>query len=174
MGLEEKTYIYHANQLNVGKYTIAPWMVWVMVACEVSYTYIHRQQGHDETRVFELHALLRRELETGRVGPKAGNKRRSRDHLTPIVINGWFFRDGWGIEPQMDFQLPWYLVSCNATCFTWRIIPRTDGPSGFHNPWLVRFRPRVVGPLPNGRTPWLIHGGDPNYLLSGMILHLAP
>ena len=28
-------------------------------------------------------------------------------------------------------------------------------------------RPEVVGPLPNGRTPWLINGGDPNYLLSG-------
>ena len=28
----------------------------------------------------------------------------------------------------------------------------------------------VVGPLPNGRTPWLINGGDPNYLLSGVIL----
>ena len=27
---------------------------------------------------------------------------------------------------------------------------------------------RVVGPLPNGRTPWLINGGDPNYLLTGM------
>ena len=28
---------------------------------------------------------------------------------------------------------------------------------------------RVVGALPNGRTSWLINGGDPN-LLSGMIL----
>ena len=25
-------------------------------------------------------------------------------------------------------------------------------------------RPGVVGPLPNGRTSWLINGGDPNYL----------
>ena len=25
-------------------------------------------------------------------------------------------------------------------------------------------RPGVVGPLPNGRTSWLIHGGDPKYL----------
>ena len=25
---------------------------------------------------------------------------------------------------------------------------------------------RVVGPLPNGRTPWLINGGDPNHLLN--------
>ena len=23
---------------------------------------------------------------------------------------------------------------------------------------------RVVGPFPNGRTPWLINGGDPNHL----------
>ena len=40
---------------------------------------------------------------------------------------------------------------------------------------MVSFRPlsRVVGPLPNGRTPWLINGGDPNYLLSGMILQVS-
>ena len=31
----------------------------------------------------------------------------------------------------------------------------------------------VVGLLPNGRTSWLISGGDPNYLLSGMILQVA-
>ena len=29
---------------------------------------------------------------------------------------------------------------------------------------------RVVGPLPNGLYKWLINGGDPNHLLSGMIL----
>ena len=31
------------------------------------------------------------------------------------------------------------------------------------------FRPLTgdMGPLPNGRNPWLINGGDPNYLLSG-------
>ena len=52
--------------------------------------------------------------------------------------------------------------------------PRTDG-------YVVknhgdRFRPlsRVVGPLPNGRTPWFINGGDPNHLLSEMILPVAP
>ena len=33
-------------------------------------------------------------------------------------------------------------------------------------------RPGVVGPLPNRRTPWLINGGDPNYLLSGVILQI--
>ena len=27
-------------------------------------------------------------------------------------------------------------------------------------------RPGVI-PLPNGRTPWLINGSDPNYLLTG-------
>ena len=35
---------------------------------------------------------------------------------------------------------------------------------------------RVVGPLPNGRTPWLINGGDPKYLLltsPGMILQVG-
>ena len=30
-----------------------------------------------------------------------------------------------------------------------------------------------VVPLPNGRTPWLINGGDPNYLLSGVILQVG-
>ena len=39
---------------------------------------------------------------------------------------------------------------------------------------MVSFCPlnRVVGPLPNGRTSWLINGGDPNHLLSGMILQV--
>ena len=31
----------------------------------------------------------------------------------------------------------------------------------------------VLGPLPHGHS-WLIHGGDPNYLLSGMILQVIP
>ena len=26
---------------------------------------------------------------------------------------------------------------------------------------------RVVGPLPHGRTLWLVNTGDPNYLLTG-------
>ena len=30
----------------------------------------------------------------------------------------------------------------------------------------------VVGPLPNGLS-WLINGGDPNHLLSGMILQVG-
>ena len=35
--------------------------------------------------------------------------------------------------------------------------------------WLITMvivfpRPGVVGPLPNGRTSWLINGGDTNYL----------
>ena len=52
--------------------------------------------------------------------------------------------------------------------------PRTDGY--VVNNHGDRFRPlsRVVGPLPNGRTLWLINGGDPNYLLSGMILQVCP
>ena len=38
-----------------------------------------------------------------------------------------------------------------------------------------RFRPLngVVGPLTNGRTSWLINGGDPNHLLTGMILQVG-
>ncbi len=33
-------------------------------------------------------------------------------------------------------------------------------------------RPGVVGPLPNGLYKWLITGGDPNHLLTGMILQV--
>ena len=38
---------------------------------------------------------------------------------------------------------------------------------------MVRKSPkdRVVGPLPNGRTSWLINGGDPNYLLLGSLYY---
>ena len=44
--------------------------------------------------------------------------------------------------------------------------------------WLItygdRFRPQFLGlfpvPLTNGRTSWLVNGGDPNHLLSGMVL----
>ena len=32
---------------------------------------------------------------------------------------------------------------------------------------------RVVGPLPNGRKKWLTNRGDPNYLLTGMILQVG-
>ena len=40
---------------------------------------------------------------------------------------------------------------------------------------MVSFRPlNGVIPLINGRTPWLINGGDPNYLLTGMILQVDP
>ena len=31
---------------------------------------------------------------------------------------------------------------------------------------------RVVGPLPNGHS-WLINAGDPNHLLTGMILQVG-
>ena len=42
---------------------------------------------------------------------------------------------------------------------------------------MVSFRPlkdRVVGPLPHGRTPWLLNRGDPNHLLIRMILQAGP
>ena len=32
--------------------------------------------------------------------------------------------------------------------------------------------PKVVEPLPDGRTSWLANGGDPNHLLIGMILQV--
>ena len=40
-----------------------------------------------------------------------------------------------------------------------------------------RFRPQDLGlwdPFQNGRTPWLINGADPNYLLNEMILQVVP
>ena len=30
-----------------------------------------------------------------------------------------------------------------------------------------------MGPLPNGLYKWLINGGDPNHLLTGMILQVG-
>ena len=44
---------------------------------------------------------------------------------------------------------------------TWRIIPVSK--------WLITMvivspLTGVVGPLTNGRTPWLINGGDPNHV----------
>ena len=32
---------------------------------------------------------------------------------------------------------------------------------------------RVVGPLPNGHNSWLVNGGDPNYLLTRVILQVG-
>ncbi len=53
---------------------------------------------------------------------------------------------------------------------SWSIIPVSK--------WLITMvskspRPGVVGPLPNGLSKWLINGGDPNYLLNGMILQVG-
>ena len=47
---------------------------------------------------------------------------------------------------------------------SWRIIPVSK--------WLITMvivspLNGAVGPLTNGRTLWLINGGDPNYLLTG-------
>ena len=44
--------------------------------------------------------------------------------------------------------------------------------------WLITMvskspKDRVVGPLPNGRTSWLINRVDPNHLLTGMILQVG-
>ena len=32
---------------------------------------------------------------------------------------------------------------------------------------------RVVGPLPHGHNLWLVNGGDPNYLLTRVILQVG-
>ena len=41
-----------------------------------------------------------------------------------------------------------------------------------HGDWLVSPLNGVMGPLINGRKKWLINGGDPNYLLTGMTLQV--
>ena len=52
---------------------------------------------------------------------------------------------------------------------TWRIIPVGK--------WLITMvivsPPSRIVPFIDGRTPWLIHGGDPNYLLTGMTLQVC-
>ncbi len=50
--------------------------------------------------------------------------------------------------------------------------PRTDGYVVNNHGDRVRPLTGVMGPLINGRTSWLINGGDPNYLLTGMILQV--
>ena len=67
------------------------------------------------------------------------------------------------------FSFPQHLASRNPT---WRIIPGLGYVINNHGD---RKSPkdRVVGPLPNGRTSWLINEGDPSYLLTGMILQVV-
>ena len=60
---------------------------------------------------------------------------------------------------------------------SWRVGSSLGGWAPRTNGYVVnnhgdRFRPLngVMGPLINGQTSWLINGGDPNHLLTGMIL----
>ena len=46
---------------------------------------------------------------------------------------------------------------------------RLLGGSSHFGRWFITM---VGGPLPTGRTPWLINGSDPNHLLTGMILQV--
>ena len=61
----------------------------------------------------------------------------------------------------------WGFMSHNPT---WRIIPFSKW---FITMVIVSPLTGVVGPLTNGRTPWLINGGDPNHLLTGVILQIG-
>ena len=56
---------------------------------------------------------------------------------------------------------------------------RVDGSRGFSWPWwsLLWDPPKGLGcgtPSIHGRNLWLINGGDPNYLVTGMILQVLP
>ena len=42
-----------------------------------------------------------------------------------------------------------------------------------HGEYISHLNGVVVIPLTNGRTSWLINGGDPNHLLSVMILQVG-
>ena len=50
--------------------------------------------------------------------------------------------------------------------------PKTVVSSGWFTPKNHHFLVPILGlgPLANGRNLWLINGGDPSYLLNGMIL----
>ena len=81
------------------------------------------------------------------------------------------FQMGWFNQPDIDYQqfqvgFPFSIHGC---IHTWRIIP-----VGKCLITMVIVSPlsKVIS-LPHGRTSWLINGGDPNHLLSGMILQVV-
>ena len=82
------------------------------------------------------------------------------------------FQMGWNHQLDMvshDFEaifrsiismwdpIPWLLSSLQAYGDSWNV------------PYITGV---VAGPLPNGRTSWLLNGGDPSYLLSGVTLQV--
>ena len=81
-------------------------------------------------------------------GPKLHGRISIARILPPATFGSWTF----GTFGRGDFL---------GEKATWRIIP--------FGRWLITM---VVGPLPTGRTLCLINGGDPNHLLTGMILQV--
>ena len=68
------------------------------------------------------------------------------------------------VEMMMDQNPTWSILELclgNPQSIAWRFIPDSK--------WLIIMiskspKDRVVGPLPNGRTSWLVNEGDPKYL----------
>ena len=61
----------------------------------------------------------------------------------------------------------WYLPGKMAIFMGYVSLPEGKCRKKKSTTWRI-----IPGPLPNGRTPWLINGGDPNQLLTGMILQV--
>ena len=84
---------------------------------------------------------------------------------------GCFFFSAWTLTNSMaeflGIQRTWVVLG--------RWAPRTDAYVFFFSMVIgsLSTKDRVVGPLPNGRTPWRINGGDPNHLLTGIILQVG-
>ena len=94
-------------------------------------------------------------------------KKTSTDTLQRrlVQINHWQVSS----QKYRNLEAPTTFKVWNTFGGTWRIIP---GLVSVVNWPMVNKSPfsRVVGPLPNGRAPWLIDGGDPNHLQ----VHLRP
>ena len=83
-----------------------------------------------------------------------------------------FHPENWGNKnPNWRLRIflkKWVVNTHQPVTSTWRIIPVSK--------WLITMVSKSpkdgVVPLANGRTLWLINGGDPNHLLTGMILQV--
>ena len=96
----------------------------------------------------------------------------------PCLKEFWTFSIAWNLQVLWVFLLqlpvPWKCRG-NRSPFKRLVL---GGSSQDLDTWLITMvivspLNGVMGPLINGRTSWLINGGDPNYLLSGMILQVG-
>ena len=89
--------------------------------------------------------------------------------LCRLTYPTWGFRQI--IAPKVPFLKGGYVILPWTVTPTWRIIPGLGYVVSNHGD---RFRPLRIGlwdPLQMACS-WLINGGDPNYLLTGMILQV--